>query len=104
MSKSNRSPEDAHPVSNPERTIQLARSLAEEVMGVAGELLLSDTDIEHVRRRYTMPVIELLGEAEALGILAASGDRDALAALHRVTSRLAELKDEALAERGQSGG
>jgi hypothetical protein len=51
-----------------------------------------------------MPVLELLGEAEALGILAGSGDRDALAALHRVTGGLAELKDKALAERGQSGG
>ena len=77
----------------------LARSPAEEVVGIAGELLLSDADVDYVQRRYTMPAIELLGEAEALGILAGSGDRDALAALHRVTSRLAELKDEALAER-----
>ncbi|HEV2922787.1 MAG TPA: hypothetical protein VGW98_02045 [Solirubrobacteraceae bacterium] len=91
-------------MSNPEQTIQLARSLAEEVVGIAGELLLYDADIQHVQRRYTMPVIELLGEAEAVGILAGGGDRDALAALHRVTSRLAELKDEALAERAQSGG
>jgi hypothetical protein len=91
-------------MSTPEQTIQLARSLAEEVVGIAGELLLSDADIQHVQGRYTMPVIELLGEGEALAILAGSGDRDALAALHRVTSRLAELKDEALAERSQSGG
>ncbi|HSZ12640.1 MAG TPA: hypothetical protein VK790_01225 [Solirubrobacteraceae bacterium] len=86
-------------MSNPEQMMQLARDLAEEVVGVAGELLLSDADVEHVQRRYTMPVIELLSEAEALGILAGTGDRYALAALHRVTSRLAGLKDEALAER-----
>ncbi len=89
-------------MSSPEHTIQLARSLAEEVVGIAGELLLSDADVDYVQRRYTMPVIELLSEAEALGILAGSGDQDALAALHRVTSRLAELKDEALAERDQA--
>jgi hypothetical protein len=65
-------------MSNPEQTMQLARSLAEEVVGMAGEMLLSDADIEHVQRRYTMPAIELLGEAEALGILAGSSDRDAL--------------------------
>jgi hypothetical protein len=91
-------------MSDAEQTIQLACSLAEEVMGLAGELLLSGAVIEHVRKRYTMPVLELLGEAEALGILASSGDLDALAALHRVTGGLLELKDKALAEKGQSGG
>jgi hypothetical protein len=76
-------------------------------IGLTREHRSSDSvpgDIQHVQGRYRMPVIELLGEGEALAILAGSGDRDALAALHRVTSRLAELKDEALAERSQSGG
>lgn len=91
-------------MSNPEQAMQLARRLAEEVVGVAGELLLSDADVDYVQRRYTMPAIALLSEAEALGILAGSGDRDALAALHRVTSRLAELRGQVHGERDQSGG
>jgi hypothetical protein len=83
--------------------VEFARSLTEEVVRLARELLQAGTGLAYVQTVYTMPVIELLSEAEALGILAGSGDRDALAALDRVTSRLAELKDEALAERGQSG-
>jgi hypothetical protein len=91
-------------MSNLEQTIRLARILTEEVVGIAGELLLADTDIEHVQSHYTIPAIEFLSEAEALAILAGSGDRDALAALHQITSRLAELRDQALEERNQSGG
>jgi imidazole glycerol phosphate synthase subunit HisF len=91
-------------MSNLEQLIWLARILAEEIVGIAGELLLTGTEIEHVQSDYTMPAIKLLSEAEALAILASSGDRDALAALHQVTSRLAELRDHALEERGQSGG
>jgi hypothetical protein len=71
-------------------------------VGLAGELLLSDADVEHVQSRYTMPAIELLSEAEALGILAGSGDRDALATLDRVTSSLAELRDQARMDRDRS--
>jgi hypothetical protein len=93
MIKNDHSSEDACSMSNSEQAIQRARSLAEEIVGLAGELLLSDADIEQVQSRYTMPAIELLGEAEALGILAGSGDRDALAALDRVTSSLAELRE-----------
>ena len=91
-------------MSNSEQAIQLARSLAEEVVGLAGGLLLSDADVEYVKSRYTMPAIELLSEAEALGILAGSGDQDALATLGRVTSSLAELRDQARTDRDLSDG
>jgi hypothetical protein len=44
-------------MSNPEQAIQLARSLTDEVVGLAGELLLLDADVEHVPRTSLEPCI-----------------------------------------------
>jgi len=91
-------------MSNPEEAVRLVRRLAEEVVGLAGELLLADAAVQRVQSRYAIAAIELLSEAETLGILATSGDRDALAALDGITSRLAELRDQARVERNRSDG
>ncbi len=83
--------------------IGLARGLAEEVMGVASELLLAGTDIEHVQSRFVVVAVELLADAETQGILAAGGDRDALAGLARIANVLAGLRDEARTEMDRAG-
>lgn len=86
-------------MSYPDETMRLARSLAEEIVRLAGELLQAGADLEHVRADYTIAAIETLREAEALGVLAASGDQNASAALDENLSRLAELRDRACQER-----
>jgi hypothetical protein len=81
--------------------VEFARSLTEEVVRLARELLQAGTGLAYVQTVYTMPVIELLSEAEALGVLAASGDQDAGAALDESLSQLAALRDRARRERDQ---
>jgi hypothetical protein len=81
-----------------EELVRLARGLAEEVVGVASELLSAGTDIEHVQGRYVAVAVELLADAEARSLLAAGGHPDALAALARVAGELAGLRDKARAE------
>jgi hypothetical protein len=48
----------------------------------------------------------MLSDAEAIGVLAASGDQGAHAALERTLAKLAELRDQAREERdrGRSDG
>jgi len=74
--------------------------LAEEVVGIASELLSVGTDIEHVQGRYVVVAVELLADSEAQSLLAAGGYPDALAAL---ASELADLRDRARAESSRSG-
>jgi hypothetical protein len=78
-------------------TIGMARDLAGEVIDIAGDLLSAGLDIGHVQERYAVGAIELLSEAEAQAVLAASDDEDAVAALVRITGALADLRDEARA-------
>jgi hypothetical protein len=54
--------------------MRLARDLAEEVVRLARELLQAGTDLAHVQTVYTIAAIEILSDAEALGMLAASGE------------------------------
>ena len=91
-------------MSAPEEAIQLARGRAETIVGLAAEMLLTGTDLSHVQAHYVIPAIELLSEAEAVGVLAAGGDRDAGEALDRIAHKLSELRDEALLEIGASEG
>ena len=86
-----------------EELVRLARDLAEEVVGLASELLSVGTDIEHVQGRYVAVAVELLADAEARSLLAAGGNPDALAALARVAGELAGLRDTARAESSRSG-
>ena len=90
-------------MSNPDETMRLARDLAEEVVRLATELLQAGADLAYVQTVYTIAAIEILSEAEALGVLAASGDQDAGAALNQTLSRLATLRDRARRERDQEG-
>jgi hypothetical protein len=85
----------------PDETMRLARGLAEEIVRLARELLQVGADLAYVQSVYTIAAIEILSEAEALGVLAASGDQDAGAALDETVSQLVSLRDRALRERDQ---
>jgi hypothetical protein len=88
-------------MSYPDETMRLARDLAEEVVRLARELLQAGGELAYVQTVYTMAAIEILSEAEALGVLAASGDQDAGVALDGILSQLAALGDRARKERDQ---
>jgi hypothetical protein len=88
-------------MSYPDETMRLARDLAEEVVRLARELLQAGADLTYVQTVYTIAAIEILSEAEALGVLAASGDQDASAALDETLSKLVSLRDQARRERDQ---
>lgn len=88
-------------MSSPDETMRLARDLTEEVVRLARELLHAVADLEYVQTVYTIAAIEILSDAEALGVLAASGDQDAGAALDETVSQLAALSDRARRERDQ---
>jgi hypothetical protein len=88
-------------MSYPDETMRFARDLAEEVVRLARELLQAGTDLAYVQTVYTIAAIEILSDAEALGVLAASGDQDAGAALDESLSKLAALRDRARQERDQ---
>jgi hypothetical protein len=88
-------------MSYPDKTMRLARDLTEEVVRLGRELLQAGADLAYVQTTYTIAGIEMLSEAEALGVLAASGDQDAGAALDETLSRLAVLRDRARRERDQ---
>jgi hypothetical protein len=68
---------------------------------LARELLQTGTGLAYVQTVYTIAAIEILSEAEALGVLAASGDHDAGAALDETLSQLVVLRDRARWERDQ---
>jgi hypothetical protein len=99
--ENNRSSEDARSMSYPDETMRLARDLAEGVVRLARELLQAGADLAYVQTVYTIAAVEILSEAEALGVLAASGDQDAGAALAESLSQLAALRDRARRERDQ---
>jgi hypothetical protein len=73
---------------------------------LARELLQAGAELAYVQAVYTTAAIEMLGDAEALGVLAASGDQDAREALDEAVFKLAALRDRARRERdrGRSGG
>jgi hypothetical protein len=87
-----------------EELVRLARDLAEEVVGLASDLLSAGTDVAYVHGRYVAVAVELLTDAEAHSLLAAGGDPDALVALASVAADLARLRDTARAESSRSGG
>ncbi len=90
-------------MSYPDETMRLARDVAEEVVRLARELLQAGAELAYVQTVYTIAAIETLGEAEALGVLTASGDQDAGAALDETLSQLVVLRDRASRERDQRG-
>ncbi len=87
---------------NIDELIGLARNLAEKVVGAASDLLSAGAEIERIHRRYVIGAIELLADAEAQAILAASDDEDALPELTRIVNDLARLRDDARAEASTS--
>jgi hypothetical protein len=93
-------------MSYPDETMRLARGLTEEVMTLASELLQAGADLTHVHTHYTIAAIEILGDAEALGVLAVGGDQDAGVALEETLSKPVSLRDRAQQERdrGRSDG
>lgn len=89
-------------MSYPDEHMRLARGLAEEVVRLATEMLQAGADLARVQTHYVIVAIEILSEAEALGVLAASGDQDAHIALDKTLSKLARLRDQARQERDGS--
>jgi hypothetical protein len=85
-----------------EELIGMARDLAEGVVEIAGGLLSTGVDLTLAHIRYVAPAIELLSDAEMLALRAVADDGDALIALERATTALADLRDKALAELDQS--
>lgn len=83
----------------PDEQMRLTRGLVEEVVRLAAETLQAGADLAHVQTHYVIAAIEILSEAEALGVLAASGDQDARTALDESLSKLAGLRDQAHQER-----
>jgi hypothetical protein len=71
------------------------------VVRLARELLQTGADLAYAQTVYTIVAIELLSEAEVVGLLAASGDQNAGAALDETLSELATLSDRARRERDQ---
>ena len=88
-------------MSYPDETMRLTRDLTEEVVRLARELLQAGADLAYVQTAYTVVAIELLSEAEALGVLAAGGNQNADAALEETLSQLSALRDRARRERDQ---
>lgn len=86
-------------MSYPDEHMRLARDLAEEVVRLARELLQAGAELAYVQSVYTIAAIEILSEAEALAVLAASGEQAASAALDETLSQLAALRDRARRER-----
>ena len=64
-------------------------------------MLQAGADLTYVQTVYTIAAIEILSEAETLGVLAASGDQNAGAALDETLSKLVSLRDRARRERDQ---
>jgi hypothetical protein len=85
----------------PDETMRLARGLAEEVVRLASESLQAGADLARVQSHYTVAAIEMLSEAEALGVLAAGGNQDARAALDETLAKLGGLRDRAHQEKDQ---
>jgi transcriptional regulator with XRE-family HTH domain len=85
----------------PTEPMRRARTLTEEVMRLARELLQAGAELAHVQTDYTIAAIEMLGAAEALEALATSGDQDARGALDGTLSKLVGLRDRARRERDQ---
>lgn len=81
------------------RLLELARRAANDVTALAGELLLLGADANRVHRGYAVAALELLSEAEAQGVLAATGDQGARKAINYVIERLSRLEHRARKER-----
>ncbi len=76
-----------------------ARDCVDKVITCAAALLRSGADAGRVHHEYIVATFDLLSEAEAQGLLAASGDQAARRALKDVIVRLARLQSEAQSER-----
>jgi hypothetical protein len=50
--------------------------------------MLAGADTKRIHRRYVVPALELLEEAETQAVLAAADDPDAIAAIERVIAQL----------------
>ncbi len=85
----------------PDETMRLARDLTEEVVRLARELMQAGAGLAYVQSVYTTAALEMLSEAEALGVLAAAGDQDAGTALDRTLAQLIALRDRARREGDQ---
>jgi hypothetical protein len=75
-------------VSDLEQLMDLARTASRQVIARAGECMLAGAKMTRIHRRYVVPAVELLEEAETQAVLAAADDRNAIAAIERVIAQL----------------
>ena len=76
----------------------------EDVVVLGRALLALGSDIDRVHRGYIVAAFDLLGEAEALAVLAVGGDRFAHEAIEQVVVRLVRLRQGARDELGRYTG
>jgi hypothetical protein len=56
--------------------------------------LAAGADVDRIHRRYLRAALRHLEDVEAYAVLAASDDAEALAAIERLLTTLADLRDE----------
>jgi hypothetical protein len=76
-----------------ERIVGLARASAYALVSSAGHRMLSGADADRIHAIYVVCGLELLAEIEVYAVLAATGDREALAAINRIRGELRALRD-----------
>jgi hypothetical protein len=84
-----------------------ARRSALQLVARASALLAHGAGLQHVQDDYVVAALELLEDAEAYGVLAAGGDRDAVAVIEHTIRELDALHrklSRELAERDQADG
>lgn len=85
-------------VANFDELVNAARRLADDIVGLASEMLGAGIDAKRVHRRYVTAAFELSEEIEARAVLAAAGDEDAVRRLELLVRELRRLSEEAVVE------
>jgi hypothetical protein len=74
--------------------LSAARTSTMQLVARSRELLAHGADLRYVQDDYIAVALVFLEDAEAYGVLAATGDASALAAIERVIEKLEALHDK----------
>lgn len=80
------------------------RELAIDIAAMCGDALCANVPIERVHGEYARRLHELVDEAEAQALLAASGSAEAVAAIERCIAGLEQLRSALTEELAQAAG
>lgn len=75
-------------VTDLDRLMDLTRASVRQLAAAAGEHMLAGADASRTHKRYVVPALALLEEAEAHAVLVAGGDAGALAEIERIIGEL----------------